>query len=442
MKQLRTLLVLVVVFAGLLGYLYFVDAERPVGDAEEKPKVFTVDADDITGLRVTSRSGETTELARSDAGWRITSPIDVPADESEVGSITSNLASLAVQRVVEEAPSDAARYGLDDPALEVAFRTEGDDAWKVLEMGDKTAAGADMYARRGGENAVFLIYNYVETSFDRGTFDLRDKRILSIDRDAVDRIEVRQGRRTIALVKQDGEWRLAGPIEARADSSVAEGLLSRISSLQMQSIVDENASELGKYGLRNPEAQVTLSSGSAQAVLAVGSKTDDGALYVRDASKPAVYTVPSDIMTEIGKTAADYRRKDVFAFRTYDVERIEITRGGSTLVFERQRGKGPDGADAWRNVTAGSDVDAAKFESFLSRLTGLRASSFVEKPAGSGPDVIVKATFDEGRKTEEVRLIRTDGDVHAVRSDEPGAAVVDAAELDETLKQLDALGTT
>lgn len=442
MKQLRTLLVLVVVFAGLLGYLYFVDAGRPVGDAEEKPKVFTVDADDITALRVTSRSGETTELARSDAGWRITSPVDAPADESEVGSITSNLASLAIQRVVEETASDAARYGLDDPDLEVAFRTGGDDAWKVLEMGDKTAAGADMYARRGGESAVFLIYNYVETSFDRGTFDLRDKRILSVDRDAVDRIEVRRGRDTLALVKQDDEWRIAEPVQARADSSVAEGLLSRLSALQMQSIVGEHVTEFGKYGLGNPETQVTLSSGSSQATLAIGSKTDDGALYVRDLSKPAVYTVASDITTELEKTAADYRRKDVFAFRTYSVERLAITRGGDTLVFERQRGKGPDGADAWRNVTAGADVDAATFESFLSRLTGLRASSFVAKAAGSDPDVVVKATSDEGRTNEEVRLIRTNGDVHAVRSDEPGAAVVDAGELDEALKQLDALGTT
>ncbi|HEX7087217.1 MAG TPA: DUF4340 domain-containing protein [Vicinamibacterales bacterium] len=441
MKQLRTLIILVIVFGGLLGYLYFVDAKRPVGDVEEKPEVFDVDADAIQALRIRSRSGETTELTKTDGTWRITSPIEAPADASTVGSITSNLAALSIQRVVDENPTDLGRYGLAEPTLEVAFRTKADEPYKVLQLGDKTAAGADMYAKRGGENQVFLVYNYIESSFDHGTFDLRDKRILTFDRDKVDRIEVRHGGSTIVLTKQDGEWRLAEPIQVRADYSAAEGLLSRLASLQMREIVDENVQErdFAKFGLRNPSTQVTLSSGSSQAALVVGSKTGDDLVHVRDLSRPAVFTTGSDILTELQKTAADYRRKDVFEFRTYNVDRLEIARGSETLVFERQRGKGKDGADAWRNVTADREVDAAKFESFLSRLTALRAGSFVDKPAGASPDVVVKTTFDDGKRNEEVRITRAGGQVHAVRGDEPGAAVVEASELDEVLKQLDEL---
>src|SRR5690606_22350013 len=124
MKQLRTLIILVVVLGGLLGYLYFVDAERPVGDIEEKPEVFDVEADDIEALRIRSRSGETTELTKTDGNWRITSPIEAPADASTVGSITSNLAALSIQRVVDENPTDLARYGLAEPTLEVAFKAK------------------------------------------------------------------------------------------------------------------------------------------------------------------------------------------------------------------------------------------------------------------------------------------------------------------------------
>ncbi len=441
MKQLRTLVILVVVLGGLLGYLYFVDADRPVGDVEEKPDVFDVEADDIQALRVRSRSGETTELTKTDGTWRITSPIEAAADDATVGSITSNLAALSIQRVVDENPADPGRYGLTEPSLEVAFKAKDDESYKVLQLGDKTAAGADMYAKRGGENQIFLVYNYIESSFDHGTFDLRDKRILTFDRDKVDRIEVRHGRSTIALTKQDGEWRLAEPIQVRADYSAAEGLLSRLASLQMREIVDENVQErdLAKFGLRNPATQVTLSSGSSQAALAVGSKTGDDLVHVRDLSRPAVFTTGSDILAELQKPAVDYRRKDVFEFRTYNLNRLEITRGSETLVFERQRGKGPDGADAWRNVTADREVDAAKFESFLSRLTSLRAGSFVEKPAGASPDVVVRSTFEDGTRNEEVRITRAGEQVHAVRGDEPGAAVVEASELDEVLKQLDEL---
>lgn len=439
MKQLRTLIILVAVLGGLLAYLYFVDAERPVGDFEEKPKVFDVEADDIQALRIRSRSGETTELTKTDGNWRITSPIDAPADSTTVSGITSNLAALSIQRVVEENASDPGRYGLANPTLEVAFKTKDDQDYRVLQLGDRTAAGADMYAKRGGSSEVFLVYNYIESTFDRGTFDLRDKRVLTFDRDKVDRIEVRHGGSTIVLTKQDGEWRIAEPLQARADFSSAEGLLSRLASLQMREIVDENVTDFGRFGLRNPSTQVTLSAGSSQASLAVGSKVGDDQVYVRDLSRPAVFKVGSDILTEIEKPAADFRRKDVFEFRTYNVDRLEITRGPETLVFERQRGKGKDGADAWRNVTADREIDATKFESFLARLTALRAESFVDRPDGADADVLVKTTYEDGRHSEEVRLTRAGGKVHAVRSDEPGAAVVEADELDEVLKQLDEL---
>ncbi len=49
----------------------------------------------------------------------------------------------------------------------------------------------------------------------------------------------------------------------------------------------------------------------------------------------------------------------------------------------------------------------------------------------------VKATFDEGKKSETVTIGRVGAEVFAGRSDEPGAAKLDATDFDETLKALD-----
>ena len=48
------------------------------------------------------------------------------------------------------------------------------------------------------------------------------------------------------------------------------------------------------------------------------------------------------------------------------------------MVFERLKGKGKDGADAWQNATTKKAVDAAKFEAFLTKLSGTRAQSFAD----------------------------------------------------------------
>lgn len=440
MKQLRTLGLLVVALAGLLGYLYFVDAGQPVGDSEEKPKVFSVEADQIEALKVSTIAGGDAELTKGADGWTLTAPQAAKADDSEVSGITSSLASVAMQRVVDENPSNLGDYGLKEPVVEVSFRTKGSSEFKTLQLGTKSPTGSDMYAKTADSPKVFLVYGYLESSFNRTPFDLRDKKILTFDRDKADRIEISRGESLLAFSKANGEWRVTAPIDARADFSAIEGLLSRLQSAQMRSVVEENATNLKQYGLEPPEATVTVSAGSARAGLAFGSKNAEGLIQARDLSKSQVVAVPADLLADFEKTVADFRRKDVFEFRAFNLDTLEITRNGTTTTFERLKGKGKDGADAWRNVTAGKELDAAKFESFLTKLSGLRAQSFAgpaDKTGLDAPALTVKATFDDKKKTETVRIGRVGTDAFASRPDEPGAMKLDGPALDEMLKELD-----
>jgi hypothetical protein len=440
MKQLRTLGLLVVALAGLLGYLYFVDAGKPVGENDEKPKVFSVEADQIEALKVSTIAGGDAELTKGADGWTLTAPQTVKADDSEVSGITSSLASVAMQRVVDENPANLGDYGLKEPVVEVSFRTKGSTESKTLQLGTKSPTGSDMYAKTADSPRVFLVYGYLESSFNRTPFDLRDKKILTFDRDKADRIEIRRGDSLLAFSKANGEWRVTAPIDARGDFSAIEGLLSRLQSAQMRSVVDENATNLKQYGLEPAEATVTVSAGSARAGLAFGSKNAEGLIHVRDVSKSQVVAVPADLLADFEKTAADFRRKDVFEFRAFNLDTLEITRSGTTTTFERLKGKGKDGADAWRNVTAGKELDAAKFEAFLTKLSGLRAQSFAEPADKTGlesPAVTVTATFDDRKKTETVRIGRVGTEAFASRPDEPGAMKLDGPALDEMLKELD-----
>ncbi len=440
MKQLRTLLILVVALGGLLAYLYFVDAKKPVGETEEKPKVFSVEADQIEELKISTIAGGTAELKKAGDGWQLTSPVQAPADDAEVSGLTSNLASLAIQRVVDENPADLGEYGLRDPVVAVSFKAKGDKAFKTLQIGNKSATGGDMYAKRAEDKQVFLIFSYLESTFNRTPFDLRDKTILTFDREKVDSVQIKHAGASTTLVKNNGEWRMRAPVEARGDVGTIENLISRLQSLQMKAIVAEDVTDFAKYGLASPATQVIVGTGSAQASLAIGGKADEGLVYVRDMSRPAVFTVPSDLVDDLQKGTSEYRRKDVFEFRAFNLDRIEITRDGTTVVFERQKGKGKDGADAWQNATAKKGVDAAKFEAFLTKLTGLRAQSFADGRTPTGldsPVLTVRATFDEGKKTDEARFGRVGSDVFAGRPDEPGAMKIGATEFDDVLKQLD-----
>jgi hypothetical protein len=235
------------------------------------------------------------------------------------------------------------------------------------------------------------------------------------------------------------------PLQVRADYGTVEGLLGRLQSAAMKSIVTETASpaDLKKYGLDKPSATVDVKMGSARATLLVGSKAENNTVYARDTSKGSVVTIDSALLDELKKTPDDYRRKDVFEFRSYNVNRVEFTRNAETVAFEKVMSDGKDAAEKWRRVSPNpADADKDKMDSLLNRVSNMRASSFVDSSAKTGlnaPAMTVVAKFDEGKKEERVTFGKVDNYVYAARPGEPGAAKVDATDFNEASKTLDEL---
>ena len=233
MRSVKPLLALAVAFAGLLAYLVFVDAKKPVTPEgeETRDKVFDdVASDKIVSLRIVGSAGETSSLVKEKDVWQMTAPFTSRADEGEVSGITTNLASLEIQRVVEDQPKDLEPYGLAEPRMQLAFKAEGSDKERRLLIGNRTPTGGDLYAKRDGEPRVFLIPSYLDTTFDRKPFDLRDKAILRFDRDKVDRLEIARDSARVEAVKEGLDWLLTHPVKVRADYSTVESLVSRLHS--------------------------------------------------------------------------------------------------------------------------------------------------------------------------------------------------------------------
>jgi uncharacterized protein DUF4340 len=449
MRGLRSTIALIVVLIGLGAYVYFVTWKKSPDDTGKKQdKVFAgVEADKIDALQIKSDKGETTTLNKAGGSWQIAQPAATKADESEASAITSGLTSIEVVRIVDENPGNLKDYGLAEPRIDVGFKAAGEKDYKHLLIGDKSPTGADLYAKRGGEKSVFLIPAFQETTFNKGTFDLRDKTLVKFDREKVDGIEVTAGGKTLALAKDGGEWKVTRPMDVRADFGSVEGLVGRVQTAQMKSIVksDPTPADLKTYGLDKPEETVTLNLGSARATLELGGKAEDTTVYARDTSKPVVMTVESALADDLKKGADEYRRKDIFEFRAYNATRIELTRDGTSVVFEKVKAdpKAKDAADKWRRVSpTAADANKDTIDGLLSRLSNMRAASFVDASAKTGldkPALTVAVKFDDGKKDERVTFGKVDADVYASRPGEPGAAKVDATDFSEAIKALDEL---
>jgi hypothetical protein len=444
MRGFRSTLVLFVVLLGLLGYIYFFEMKRPAPNAEPpKQKVFAVEAGTIEELEVRSAGGERTVLKKSGGAWSVAEPLQTGADETEATGIVTNLASLEIQRVVDEAPADLAQFGLASPKVEVAFRASGRKDQQRLQLGDKTATGGELYAKLPAEKRVFLVSAFLDATFNKSTFDLRDKAVLKFERDKVDALTVASAGVPLAFEKKDVRWAITSPQALRADVTAVEGLVGRLQTLQMKSIVASDVADkdLGKYGLDKPAYTATVAAGSARASLAIGKADPSGMLYARDLARPAmVMTVEAALADDLKKPADDYRPKEIFEFRSFSATRLEVTRGTSTLAFEQVKGK--DGTTKWHRVNPAKDVDGPEMDGVLNSLAGLMLEQWADAKAKTGldaPVAIITAKFDDGKKTEQVTFGKVGSEMFAARAGEPGAFKIDAGRFDEAMKALDAL---
>jgi hypothetical protein len=441
MRGFRSFLLLLVIAAGLGAYLYFVESKRDPGDADKKAKVFTVEADKIDELVLKAESGERTTLKKTGTEWQLVAPVATPSDGAAVSGVTSNLSTLELQRVIDENPQDLGEYGLKEPRLEVTFKSGGKE--QTLLIGRKTPAATDLYAKLGDSPRVFLIPSFVDTTFNKTTFDLRDKTVLKVNRDSVDTLVITSAKRTLQFAKADGEWTLTTPIKARADFTTVDGLVSKLNTLQAKSIAESTS--LGEYGLDKPATTIQLGSGSSQATLLIGKAAEEGTVYAKDQSRPLVVTIESTLLADLSKDIGTFRQTDLFDGRAFNATRLEVTRNGQAAVFEKTKTKNKDGQDEekWKqSAPTARDVDQTTVDNLISAVTAARATSYVDSAPKSGldkPELAITLTSNEGKRVERVSLARSGSEGFGARDGEAGIAKVDVATIDNIVKSLDGI---
>jgi len=442
MRGLRSTIFLLLVLVGLGAYIYWAVPESD--SAPDVDHVFeALEPNSVVELTLTTSAGDVTNLEKDGEDWRIAAPVTAPASSSEASSLTRTLESLELVRVVEEDPTGLDQYGLDSPQITIEFRSTQEGRSGKLIIGDQTPTGDNLYAMREGESQIFLIPSFQKSSFERSTFDLRDKSVVKFARDRVTGVTVEQADSRFQLDKRDGAWTLTQPVGARADNGTIEGLVGRLETTQMKSVVADEATpdDLQEYGLDSPVISITLDGTDAS--LLVGNDASDEEVYAKDAAGSVIFTVETSLADDLRRGANEYRRRDMFDFRAYNATRAEFTRDGQTVVFEQVPADGDDAQDTWRRVSpAPADVERSAIDTLLVGLVDIRAVEFVNSTENTGlglPILSVFVAFEDGQKEERVVFGRQGDEVYASRPDDAGAALVDSEKVDEVIKRLEEL---
>ncbi len=457
--------VAVLVLAGLASFYWFVDRKhepKPEGE-RDKVTVLSLDKAKAKQVKIASSAGDTIDVVKQGDGWKLVAPFSAPADSSAVDSILTSLEKLQADEVVTEKTNDLAQYGLAHPSRTVSARVEGGKAPLVVEFGSKAPDGSSVYAKTPGAPKVYLVASWIEGSFDKKPFDLRDRDLLHVKREDVRQLEVGGPEGDYTLARTDaGEWVFTKPLATRAGRWSVDGLLGTIEGLRMDSIAAESAEpkQLARFGLERPvrTVRLVLKDGATRTLEigagivepstapspspspgAKGEKPKATKYYVRPDDGGLVAVVPATLADDLAKGMSGLRAKRLLEVATYEVEGLEVVSDGVKKTYAKTTAKDKDGLEKtqWRRTAPQpKDVDTAKVEDALFK-TGVDVAGFVDQPqppAAYGLDTPLLKVTVKAKGESWIAVGRKGGSYFARRDHDSAVLELDPAKAEELLK--------
>jgi hypothetical protein len=389
--RLRNTIIVFILLLIIGGYAWY-SSLQPTDSAV---KLNNITAEDIVKIDLKYPDREI-ELDRTSGDkWQILKPINTDADKTAADNLASAIAGTVVKKTVDDSPPALAPYGLEKPDVTVTVTTKSKGTLPGIEIGKTTPIGFSAYIKTTGKPAVMLTESAFSAGMNKSVADLRDRELMTFNVDDISKVKIEhEGTAEIDLVKSGGQWKIEKPSKYPADPTQVRTVLSGLANAKVDSFIDDQPTDVSRYGLLKPRLTVTVATANDSQSLLFGQKQSEqgkDGIYVRRGERAPVYTVHGYVMSDADKSIFDLRDKTVLAFDPSKVARIAFRVGDRSFAVV----KGGNGRWQVSNGTKG-DADSAVIERFMDQVGGLKATSIVTDP------MLDPKPFGLARPSEEV----------------------------------------
>jgi hypothetical protein len=301
-------------FSGLAAYAQFKEgnevavlssaslltsADKPLEDLRDR-SVMGLSQYDIASLDLTNENGHIA-LGKQGSDWAIKAPVEAAADQEEVRSLLSELTSAKGSDFTSQNEADAAKYGLDKPAITLKAQLQGSGE-RSLVVGSKTED--DYYAKSSDRAEVFKITQSLYDKLSVKASGLRDKQIIKVDKDALSKLQVKNPNTTLVAEKdKDGKWMIKEPAAKKDKEASTFKIFSALETKASEVLDKPGGSVAGK--LAHPAVEVNLTGKDGKTTVLKVSSADGDDVYVQVEGKPGVYKVKKQMLDDLSFKADD-----------------------------------------------------------------------------------------------------------------------------------------
>ncbi len=249
---LAALLALQLVVALALSVLTAGGSEtRPI-----EPLLAGLDSAAIDSLTLTDESGNTLRFARVADGWVLPAADDFPVTSGKVDEILAKIAELDTRRLVAANPANFARLEVKDDDFRRRLQLESNAQSRTLYLGG--SGGVDtVYARRGGENNVYLGIGLNSWQLSPQVSSWVDTSYVNLPQSDVLEITVRNAAGSFVFQRVGADWTYTDLPEGETfEDTKLPGILYNATSIQL--VEPLGRAELAEYGLAEPAVELRL----------------------------------------------------------------------------------------------------------------------------------------------------------------------------------------
>ena len=370
------------------------------------------DAAHTTRFSVKTAAGEI-EVSKTADHWGLERPLKARADDRRVSDFIDAMLGLQIVAFAPDKGVNLNAYGLGEPRASLTFHTSNDEKPLVLELGAADEKTGNLYGRLSGREAVYLLPKRLARLFTLTPNDLRDRHLLRVDMDIVDRLTLEAaGKPKLVFQRQQEQWiRRDG---ARTEPVNPVKMLALVKALQTREIgafVTDVASDLPKYGLDHPRLHVTFSSFSSENTaetvagehpfLSVdfGADGPDG-VYARVEDEPFIIAVPRTLLDEIDSDPVRWRPLPVFNLKPEQIVALEITPGVSGSAAASPAPAFVCSGSSWAAAPGrAGTAETTHVQSLINTLASLSAMRWEASGALPGPvDTRISFQTADGKK--------------------------------------------
>lgn len=335
--KLGRVLIYVIILVFIAGYVYLVEIkQKETKEAEEKKakQIVQLDKDKVVDIQLQSKDKERIELKKPADAWVLTEPIKGRGDDAQIGRLLKAAEEATPEKTILDKDVNWKDYGLDKPDFTITLSTA--EKTHTLAFGAQNPAKTSYYLRADEDPRLFLVADTLKNAFNKTVFDLRDKVVVNVAPELVNRIVITRKGAESELQRKDGnKWEMVKPDQFRVKASIVDQGLMALTNINAKEIIDEPKKEDDPYGLDNPEEKIVIAGKDQEHTLLVGKREEKGETkapssnrYVRMKGHDTVFVVDGKALDNVKSDPDQLRDKSLFAFKPLDVDKVEVTLDG------------------------------------------------------------------------------------------------------------------